>query len=39
MCWEVGIVVNLQKDTPENRAALTFPEPTDFEVVGKFPKF
>lgn len=39
MCWEVGIVVNLQKDTPENRAALTFPQPTDFEVVGKFPKF
>lgn len=39
MCWEVGIVINLQKDTPENRAALSVPRPTDFEVVGEFPKF
>jgi len=39
MCWEVRIVVNLQKDTPENRATLTVPRPTDFKVVGEFPRF
>mgnify|MGYP000865354206 CR=1 FL=1 len=39
MCWEVRITVNLQQDIPENRAAVTVPHPTDFEIIGKFPKF
>lgn len=39
MCWEVQIVVNLQKDTPENRASLDVIKTDQFEIVGDFPKF
>ena len=39
MCWQVGIVVNLQKDTPESRASLSVPDQSGFDVVGEFPKF
>jgi hypothetical protein len=39
MCWQVGIVVNLQKDTPENRAAIPVPKSGEFQVVGQCPKF
>jgi hypothetical protein len=38
MCWKVGIVVNLQKDTLENRAALALPPADGFEISGELPK-
>lgn len=41
MCWEISIIVNLQKDTPENRASLDVDAGNgdDFLVSGDFPKF
>jgi len=39
MCWQVGIGINLQKDTPENRVALVIPRSSDFEVVGEYPRY
>ena len=41
MCWEISIVVNLQKYTPKNRASLHVDvgNTDDFVVSGDFPKF
>ena len=41
MCWEISIVVNLQKDTLKNRASLDVDvgNGDDFLVSGDFPKF
>ena len=41
MCWEISIVVNLQKDTPKSRASLNVDvvKNDNFVIFGDFPKF